>query len=76
MNRFSDAETIDSVLFQAMGAASMCWSVPPKGIFDSTTARQIGDEAIERINELTSDRDGYWGRNPDTHDRDGQRIAP
>lgn len=75
MNRFSDAETVDSVLFQAMGTASMCWSVPPRGIFDSTEARKVGDEAVERIKELLDDRPGYWGQ-PDIHDRHGRRIAP
>jgi hypothetical protein len=31
-------------LFQAIGAASMCWLETPKGEFDSSRAKEIGDD--------------------------------
>ena len=31
-------------IYQALGQASMCWSEPPKGIFDSNLASQIGKD--------------------------------
>lgn len=53
MNRFNDAHTIDEAVFQALGAASMCWD-PRSGtaVFDSTEARHIGSELLERLGEL------------------------
>lgn len=40
----------ESAIFQALGAASMCWSESPKGIFDSTKAKEIGDALIAELN--------------------------
>lgn len=53
MNRFHDVDTIHEVIFQALGAASICW-IPDTGDleFDSTEARHIGSEALERLGEL------------------------
>lgn len=40
--------TLTEILYQALGAASMCWEHPDRaGIFDSTRAKMIG-EALER----------------------------
>jgi hypothetical protein len=38
---------VESAVFQALGAASMCWSETPKGIFDSTRVKEIGDKLLE-----------------------------
>ena len=39
--------TLASAVFQALGAASVCWEKPEgAGIFDSTRAREIGDALI------------------------------
>lgn len=41
-----------TAVFQALGAASMCWEdVMLAGIFDSTRAKEIGDALLERIDE-------------------------
>lgn len=34
----------ESAVFQALGAASMCWSKVPSGIFESDRAKEIGDK--------------------------------
>jgi hypothetical protein len=41
--------TLEEAVFQALGAASMCWSETPKGTFDSTRAKEIGDALLEVI---------------------------
>lgn len=39
---------IETAVFQAIGAASVCWEdVDRAGVFDSTRAEQIGKELIE-----------------------------
>lgn len=40
---------LESAVFQALGAASMCWSETPKGIFDSTRAKEIGEALLLKI---------------------------
>jgi hypothetical protein len=42
--------SLDSAVFQALGAASTCWeSLEGAGIFDSTRAREIGDALLSFI---------------------------
>ena len=36
-------------IMQAIGEASMCWSETPKGVFDSTKAKQIGEKLLQDI---------------------------
>lgn len=43
--------SLESAVFQALGAASMCWDETPKGVFDSTRAKEIGDSLVEFINQ-------------------------
>lgn len=38
-----------SYVFQALGAASMCWEERPTGIFESTRAKEIGEKLLEKI---------------------------
>jgi hypothetical protein len=42
---------LPSYVFQALGAASMCWSQTPMGIFESTRAREIGEALLVKIYE-------------------------
>jgi hypothetical protein len=42
-------KTKEELIFQALGAASMCWSGTPSGVFDSTRCKQIGDELIAAL---------------------------
>ena len=53
--RFAEADTIDSVLCILGGAASVCWSQPPGGVFDSERALQLTQLARDRIAELLLD---------------------
>lgn len=43
-------DDIQAAIFQALGAASVCWeSMEHAGIFDSTRAKEIGDELYQRV---------------------------
>lgn len=42
---------IEEAVFQALGAASMCWSEAPHGVFDSRKAEEIGQALIQVISE-------------------------
>ncbi len=44
-------DKLKEVVFQGLGEASMCWSETPKGVFDSTNAKRIGDEIMQAIEE-------------------------
>lgn len=47
--------TLSNAVYQALGAASMCWTERPTGIFDGTRADQIGKALIHYIeNEYTN----------------------
>lgn len=41
--------SLEGAVFQALGAASTCWSETTGGVFDSTRARTIGDALVERV---------------------------
>jgi len=43
-------EELQEKVFQALGEASMCWSETPKGVFDSTKAKEIGEQLIRDLN--------------------------
>lgn len=50
-------EYFRTIVGEAIGEASMCWSETPKGVFDSTRASQIVDRicaAVERRAHLES----------------------
>lgn len=49
----------ESAIFQALGAASLCWSESPKGIFDSTRAKEIGDALVAELNHQERANLGY-----------------
>ena len=38
--------SLESAVFQALGAASMCWVPLPNGVFDSDRAKDIGDKLV------------------------------
>jgi hypothetical protein len=44
---WADDAPVHEVVFEALGAASMCWNPPPEGVFDSTRAEAIGEELME-----------------------------
>lgn len=45
---FKDSD-LESKIFQALGAASMCWSETPTGVFDSSRAREIGEVLLAEV---------------------------
>lgn len=56
---FDRVETVADAVFQALGAASMCWEHPYNGgVFDSTRAKAIGDALIRKLVELETHSDG------------------
>lgn len=47
---FDRADSVESAVFQALGAASVCWEdISGTGIFDSTRAKEIGEALLEFI---------------------------
>ena len=47
---------LEEKIFVALGEVSMCWSERPKGIFESTKARQIGDDLVAEIKNIIEAR--------------------
>jgi hypothetical protein len=62
-----DDRSIDTIVFEALGEASMCWNPRPSdNVFDSTHARDIGERLLaeiqtriagDRTDELIAERD-------------------
>jgi len=49
-NHLEEAQTINDAVFMAIGAASTCWeSLEGTGVFDSTKAKELGEELIHLI---------------------------
>jgi hypothetical protein len=45
--------TLEEAVYQAIGAASMCWEdVAKAGVFDSTRAKEIGDDLLVKVRTL------------------------
>lgn len=42
-------EEFKTVLFEALGQVSMCWSETPKGVFESNEVVKIGNELLSEI---------------------------
>lgn len=45
-------EKLESLVYQACGTASLCWNPKPTGIFDSSTAKEVGDALIRALEKL------------------------
>lgn len=51
-----DAHTLEELVFQAIGAASMMWEHPERaGVFESDRAKTLGDELLARLRERYRD---------------------
>src|SRR5712691_6605882 len=58
-------EELESIVFQGLGEASMCWSERPKGAFDIGNAKRIGEEIMQAVKEvLHKDDTGLPVKNP------------
>lgn len=55
MRELMTAEKLKEIIFQNLGAASMCWSEIPKGVFDGTKAEKLGIEIMEAITFYIND---------------------
>ena len=42
---------LDELIFIKLGEASMCWEPIPTGVFDSSNAKRIGDELVQKLKE-------------------------
>ena len=40
---------LEELVFQALGEASMCWDETPKGVFESSKAKEIGEKLLRSI---------------------------
>lgn len=54
-------------LSQALGYASMCWSEPPTGVFESENAQKVGKELVDIIVQFAQEY-------PCEHTEDGMRL--
>lgn len=44
-------EELQQLVFESLGAASVCWLPAPTGVFDSTRALEIGENMIAKLLE-------------------------
>lgn len=44
-----DEPTVEQLVYQALGAASVCWEGVPHGVFLSERCKQIGEELIKEL---------------------------
>lgn len=52
-DELNKAKTLDELIFQALGAASMCWEDPgAAGIFDSERAKVIGEAVKNNLGKF------------------------
>lgn len=42
-------QSAETAIFEALGAASMCWDDVPTGVFDSVRCKRIGEELVEHL---------------------------
>lgn len=42
-------EELKTIIAQAVGAASMCWTQTPQGVFDTTQAIQVATDLYKSI---------------------------
>jgi len=48
----TDEELKNRLVYTALGAASMCWSEIPKGIFEAERCKDIGKELILALDAI------------------------
>lgn len=46
-----DAVTLEEAVYQAVGAASVCWSDGTNGVFEDGKARNVAEQLLERIKQ-------------------------
>ena len=43
---------LENIIYTTIGRASMLWSTTPKGVFESSDARDLAENTITRIKRL------------------------
>lgn len=51
-NRFHDVKTVQELMYQVVGAGSMCWVNVPSGVFDDKEANAVAAQGLQRLLEL------------------------
>jgi len=51
--KINKVTSLDTVVFEAIGEASMCWSEQPTGEFDNVAANIVADKLIANICKVT-----------------------
>jgi len=51
--KINKVTTLDTVVFEALGEASMCWSEQPTGEFDNVAINIVADKLIANICKVT-----------------------
>lgn len=44
-------EELQDLVYETVGAASVCWDPAPKGVFDSTQALKVAERLFDRLLE-------------------------
>lgn len=44
---------IERIVYEAIGAASMCWDPTPTGVFEATKAKSVAEKLVGQINAMT-----------------------
>lgn len=66
-----DPKTLEEAVYVALGAASMCWTETPQGVFDSERASMVGQNLLRAIEEL-SHREVPDSANTDRRNAEGE----
>jgi len=54
-NRFADADNVESLIYQLVGAGSACWeNLGAVGVFQDDVAREAVRDGLERLRQLIS----------------------
>lgn len=56
-----DTRTLEQIVGEAIGHASMCWTPTPTGEFDSVQATAVVDELLQEIRALNAPTQPYLG---------------
>ena len=46
---------LETLVFEALGEASMCWSETPNGVFQDSKAKEIGDRLLQALTSVKSE---------------------
>ncbi len=50
--------TLQHLVYEAVGTASMCWKPRPSGVFDSSEASDVANDLVRSIEKLSKEEMG------------------